>query len=50
MPPATPYLVLTHSDRWWLDQLVAWEDQRIESAATASGPAARAALADRLPP
>lgn len=45
-----PPPVMTHPDRWRLDQLLVWEDRRIESAVTAIGLAARPALADRLPP
>jgi hypothetical protein len=45
-----PAPVMTHPGRWRLDQLLTWEDRRIESAATAIDPAARPALTDRLPP
>ena len=31
-----PPPVMTHPDRWRLDQLLAWEDRRIESAAAAA--------------
>jgi hypothetical protein len=45
-----PPPVMTHPDRWRLDQLMSWEDHRIESAAVESVPAARPHLADLLPP
>lgn len=45
-----PPPVMTHPDRWRLDQLLTWEDRRIATASIAIGPAARSALADRLPP
>jgi hypothetical protein len=44
-----PPPVMTHPDRWRLDQLMSWEDHRIESAAVESVPA-RPHLADLLPP
>lgn len=45
-----PPPVMTHPDRWRLDQLMTWEDRRIESAVTAIAAPARPALTDRLPP
>ncbi len=44
-----PQPVMTHPDRWRLDQLMDWEEWRIESAVTIA-PAARPVLADRFPP
>lgn len=47
----TPPPVMTHPDRWRLDQLLAWEDHRIEAASAAArdAPERSAELANRLP-
>jgi hypothetical protein len=48
----TPPPVMTHPDRWRLDQLLAWEDRRIEAARdTVIGPSEVSSelLATRLP-
>lgn len=45
-----PPPVMTHPDRWRLDQLLAWEDHRIESALVESAPVAGRRLVDLLPP
>lgn len=45
-----PAPVMTHPDRWRLDQLLAWEDRRIESAAVDLVATAGPALLDLLPP
>lgn len=44
-----PPPVMTHPDRWRLDQLIAWEDQRIASAEEDPGSSAGLGLAERLP-
>lgn len=44
-----PPPVMTHPDRWRLDQLLAWEDRRIASAETTAQRAPRADLRDLLP-
>jgi hypothetical protein len=44
-----PPPVMTHPDRWRLDQLLAWEDRRIESAAAPLPEPRREPLRDRLP-
>ena len=45
-----PAPVMTHPDRWRLDQLLAREDRRIEAAAVDLVATARPALLDLLPP
>ncbi len=45
-----PPPVMTHPDRWRLDQLMAWEDRRIEAAAADLSPITRPALVAQLPP
>jgi hypothetical protein len=45
-----PAPVMTHPDRWRLDQLLAWEDRRIEAAAVDLVATSRPALLDLLPP
>jgi hypothetical protein len=45
-----PPPVMTHPDRWRLDQLLAWEDRRIESALVESAGVAGRRLAELLPP
>ncbi|WP_028656680.1 hypothetical protein [Nocardioides sp. J54] len=45
-----PPPVMTHPDRWRLDQLMDWEDQRIASAATQAVSMSRPELVDLLPP
>jgi hypothetical protein len=45
-----PPPVMTHPDRWRLDQLVDWEDQRIASAAIAAISQSSPELLDLLPP
>jgi len=44
-----PPPVMTHPDRWRLDQLLAWEDSRIASAEVVSRESAGAHLRDLLP-
>lgn len=44
-----PAPVMTHPDRWRLDQLLAWEDTRIASAEGRSPKSRRAQLQDLLP-
>lgn len=47
-----PPPVMTHPDRWRLDQLLAWEDRRIAAAESdlLAVPEPRRALQDLLPP
>lgn len=45
-----PPPVMTHPDRWRLDQLMDWEDQRIAAAATDAVSKSRRELVDLLPP
>lgn len=44
-----PPPVMTHPDRWRLDQLLAWEDHRIESAEAAHTSPRQDQLRGRLP-
>ncbi len=45
-----PPPVMTHPDRWRLDQLLVWEEKRIAPAEEVSSLRARPALTDLLPP
>lgn len=45
-----PPPVMVHPDRWRLDQLLAWEDRRIESSVAALARRSSPSLKDLLPP
>jgi len=45
-----PPPVMTHPDRWRLDQLLAWEDHRIAAAETVRTPVTKPSLSNLLPP
>lgn len=44
-----PPPVMTHPDRWRLDQLLAWEDRRIEAADAQAERRVSMSIADLLP-